>query len=80
MKTHPHTCLSCGAIAQYRGPAEDCLHAIDPICRACSAASPIHPTTRVASHVDGVDYSMEDAMRLLFPATAAKMYDPGKWW
>jgi hypothetical protein len=27
----------------------------------------------------GPDYSMEDAMRLLYPENAAKIYNPGKW-
>jgi hypothetical protein len=32
----------------------------------------------VFSQVDGIDYTTEQAMRLLFPEEAPKMYDAGK--
>jgi hypothetical protein len=32
----------------------------------------------VLSHI-GPDFSMEDAMRALFPAEAERIYDPGRW-
>ena len=76
--THPHICPDCGAAIPCA--PETCLHVITPSCRECRTKARAHldPRLNIFRFADTGDLTEENAMRLLFPDEAAKMYNPGK--